>query len=79
MEDKPEMDDTEADQDTKREQSINYDRKDKKKEKDPEKLKAIFSNNLEQSIMPDVKPNPELPKEEFEIEYVYGFRTFDCR
>jgi len=33
---------------------MNYDRKDKKKTKDPEKLKAIFSNNLEQSIMPDI-------------------------
>ncbi len=27
----------------------------------------------------NVKPNPDLPEEEYEIEYVYGFRTFDCR
>ena len=30
-----------------------YDRQDKKKEKDPEKMKAIFSSTLEQSIIPD--------------------------
>ncbi len=29
--------------------------------------------------MPDIKPNPALPDEEYEIEYIYGFRTFDCR
>jgi len=23
--------------------------------------------------------NPEAPDEEYEIEYVYGYRTFDCR
>ena len=26
-----------------------------------------------------IEPNPELPDEEFEIEYVYGYRAFDCR
>jgi hypothetical protein len=26
-----------------------------------------------------VEPNPEVPEEEFEVEYVYGYRTFDCR
>jgi hypothetical protein len=30
-----------------------YDREQKKKEKDPEKLKAIFSSTLEQSIIPE--------------------------
>lgn len=26
-----------------------------------------------------IEPNPELPDEQFEIEYVYGYRTFDAR
>jgi hypothetical protein len=26
-----------------------------------------------------IEPNPETPEEEFEVEYVYGYRTFDCR
>ena len=30
-----------------------YDREQKKKEKDPEKMKAIFSSTLEQSIIPE--------------------------
>ncbi len=57
-------------------------------------MKAIFSSSLEQSVIPSsiskylkslmvkiivIEPNPELPDEEFEIEYVYGYRTFDCR
>lgn len=64
-----------------------------KKKADPEKMKAIFSSNLEQSIMPhdiskhtnycfiiiNIEPNPEVPEEEYEVEYVYGYRTFDCR
>jgi len=29
-------------------------KKQKKKEKDPEKLKALFSSSLEQSIMPNI-------------------------
>ena len=63
------------------------------KKKDPEKMKAIFSSNLEQSIMPSnlsklfkgvftnycIEPNPEVPEEEYEVEYVYGYRAFDCR
>ena len=72
-----------------------YDRDEpKKKAKDPEKMKAIFSSNLEQSIVPAgistpllyifncmlcIEINTEAPDEEFEVEYVYGYRTFDCR
>lgn len=69
-----------------------YERSERKK-KDPESLKAIFSSTLEQSIIPEniskiflgincaifIEPNPEVPEQEFEIEYVYGYRTFDCR
>ena len=35
-----------------------YDRSEKEKKKDPEKLKAIFSSNLEQSIMTEDISNP---------------------
>lgn len=42
-------------------------------------MKAVFSSTLEQSIIPDVKPNPAAPDQDFEVEYVYGYRTFDCR
>ena len=26
-----------------------------------------------------IEASTEIPEEEYEIEYVYGFRTFDCR
>jgi hypothetical protein len=26
-----------------------------------------------------IEPVLDMPEEEYEIEYVYGFRTFDCR
>ncbi|TNV82525.1 hypothetical protein FGO68_gene16014 [Halteria grandinella] len=40
----------------------------------------MLSSNLEQSIIPEgTKGVPEAPEEEFEVEYVYGYRTFDCR
>lgn len=49
---RPEVDTAEMDDESKREASMTYERKTKKK--DPEKLKAIFSSPLEQSIMPTV-------------------------
>ena len=30
-------------------------------------------------MIPDVKPNPAAPEQDFEVEYVYGYRAFDCR
>ena len=45
------MDDTEVDEETKREAQTNYDRQTKKK--DPEKMKAIFSSSLEHSMIPE--------------------------
>ena len=43
-------------------------------------MKALFGNVLEQSVIPDnIQKNPEAPDQDYEIEYVYGFRTFDCR
>lgn len=29
--------------------------------------------------MPEVKANPDTPTEDYEIEHVYGYRTFDSR
>lgn len=26
-----------------------------------------------------IEPNAEIPEEEYEVEYVYGYRAFDCR
>ena len=68
-----------------------YDRPDGPKKKvDSDKVRAMLSSNVEQSIIPAdisklfsnhklVGPVLEAPEEEYEIEYVYGFRTFDCR
>lgn len=77
MEKKEELDAPEMDEDAKRDANATYERPEKKK-KDPEKLKAI--NTLEQSAMPEnIKPVLEAPDEQLEVEYVYGYRTFDCR
>jgi WD40 repeat protein len=58
-----------------------YDRSDAPKKKvADEKLRAMLSSNVEQSIIPaDLKPKTEVPDEEYEVEYVYGYRTFDAR
>jgi len=64
----------------------------KKKKVETDKVRAMLSSNVEQSIIPAdlskcikmmsvsyLEPNLEAPEEEYEIEYVYGYRTFDCR
>ena len=69
-----------------------YDRPEPTKKKvDTDKVRAMLSSNIEQSIIPadiskhksciksSIGPVLEAPEEEYEIEYVYGFRTFDCR
>lgn len=69
-----------------------YDRPEPAKKKaGPERQRANLSSNLEQSLIPAdvskyqesgtsvcIEANLEVPDEEFEIEYVYGYRTFDC-
>jgi len=30
-------------------------------------------------VINGLERNPDLPDEEFEVEYVYGYRSFDCR
>jgi len=49
-----------------------------KKEKN---TKAAFLQfELEQTAMPEeVKLNKEQPEVEFEVEHVYGYRTYDCQ
>ncbi len=69
-----------------------YDRPEAPKKKvADDKVRAMLSSNVEQSIIPAdlskdfqsfniiTEPNTEVPEEEFEIEYVYGYRTFDAR
>ena len=76
---KQDQEEVEASEEVKQE-AQRMERKKKKKEKDPEKFKAIFSSELEQSIMPEgVKINAEPPEQSAEIEYVYGFRSSDAR
>jgi microtubule-associated protein-like 6 len=39
-----------------------------------------FASAIEQSVIPEgIKINPATPDADYEVEYVYGYRTFDCR